>query len=359
MTDIENLYVIDEITYNTEKGFNEIERLLKKLEKDEVFQKIDLTKDSGHEQLNELFGEDIPPIYSRLIKKYERLIKLRQDEYIFNAKANFPDGKFKPHIDLYLKMIDSNKWRRIDFTIKSSYIIDFIIDLYKELKSPEFNETIIQQRKYDHTKKTRNEKHIKDLFKYQPKLLVIRIALRYKEGYLIPDDKYPVRNGGEYINYLRRKSEQVKDDLTSLIKLLKIIYKDELTGYMWKLRYSPQKQFYYQLMIFLNGDKHTQDVAIAKKICGLWKDTITQGNGECTNFNAYKKQHHNLGLGMKYKDERDSVIQEAKILIEHDYFVNSMLSGKTQRTFSKGHIPNKTRSGRPRKMQKIIDTYYQ
>jgi hypothetical protein len=112
-------------------------------------------------------------------------------------------------------------------------------------------------------------------------------------------------------------------------------------------------------MIFLNGDKHTQDVAIAKKICGLWKDTITQGNGECTNFNAYKKQHHNLGLGMKYKDERDSVIQEAKILIEHDYFVNSMLSGKTQRTFSKGHIPNKTRSGRPRKMQKIIDTYYQ
>ena len=111
-------------------------------------------------------------------------------------------------------------------------------------------------------------------------------------------------------------------------------------------------------MIFLDGDKHTKDVAIAKKICGLWKDTITQGNGECTNFNAYKKQHHNLGLGMKYKDERGSVIQEAKILIEHDYFVNSMLSGKTQRTFSKGHIPNKTRSGRPRKVQEIIDIYH-
>ena len=349
MIDNENMGFIDDITLNTGKHFTEIERLLKALGKDELFQKIDLTKDWVQEELNELFGEEDPPIYSRLIKKYERLIELRQDEYIFDAKANFPDGKFKPHIDLYLSARE--KWRKVA-------PLDFIINLYKELKSPEFNETIIQQRKYDHTKKTRNEKHIKDLFKYQPKLLVIRIALRYKEGYLIPDDKYPVRNGGEYINYLRRKSEQVKDDLTSLIKLLKIIYKDELTGYMWKLRYSPQKQFYYQLMIFLDGDKHTQDVAIAKKICGLWKDTITQGNGECTNFNAYKKQHHNLGLGMKYKDERDSVIQEAKILIEHDYFVNSMLSGKTQRTFSKGHIPNKTRSGRPSKRKSIIDTYH-
>ena len=354
MNDTENLDVTDDITYHTEKRFSEIERLLKKLEKDEVFQKIDLTKEDVQEELREVFGEEDPPIYARLTKKYESLIKLTMDEYVCNADINFPDGKFKPYIQLYLKMVENNKYRRTATFIS----FDFIIDLYKELKSPEFNETIIQQRKYDHTKKTRNEKHIKDLFKYQPKLLVIRIALRYKEGYLIPDDKYPVRNGGEYINYLRKRSEQVKDDLTSLIKLLKIIYKDELTGYMWKLRYNPYKQFYYQLMIFLDGDKHTKDVAIAKKICGLWKDTITQGNGECTNFNAYKKQHHNLGLGMKYKDEKDSVIQEAKILIEHDYFVNSMLSGKAQRTFSKGHIPNKTRSGRPRKVQEIIDIYH-
>jgi hypothetical protein len=350
MIDNENMGFIDDITLNTGKHFTEIERLLKALGKDELFQKVDLTKDWVQEELDELFDGEDPPIYSRLIKKYERLIRLRQDEYIFNAKANFPDGKFKPHIDLYLSARE--KWRKVA-------PLDFIINLYKELKSPEFNETIIQQRKYDHTKKTRNEKHIKDLFKYQPKLLVIRIALRYKEGYLIPDEKYDVKNNGKYNRYLRRESNAVKVHLKTLIGILKVLYGDDLVGYMWKLRYSPQKQFYYQLMIFLNGDKHTQDVAIAKKICGLWKDTITQGNGECTNFNAYKKQHHNLGLGMKCQNERDSVIQEAKILIEHDYFVNSMLSGKTQRTFSKGHIPNKTRSGRPRKMQKIIDTYYQ
>lgn len=350
MIDFENLDMRDDITEYTEKHFKEIERLLKKLEKDEFLQEIDLTKDWVNDLLKELFDEEDPSIYARLIKKYERLIELRKNPYVLNAEANFPDGKFKAYINLYLKVSENHSFRSLN--------LDFVINLYKELKSPEFKEIVIQQRKYDSTKKTRNEKHIKDLFNYQPKLLVIRIALRYKEGYLLPEHKYDAQNNGKYNRYLKQKSEHVKADLKSLINFLKIIYKKDLTGYMWKLRYDPQKQFYYQLMIFLNGDKYTNDVAIAKQICGLWKDTVTLGNGEYTNFNAYKKSHTNLGLGIKYRDERELVVQEAKIFIEHDYFVNSMLSGKKQRTFSKGHIPNKTRSGRPSKMKEIIDTYY-
>lgn len=351
MIDQENLDLIDDITEYTEKYFKEIEGLLKKLEKDEFLQKIDLTKDWVDGLLNELFDEEYPPVYARLIRKYGRLSDLRRDKYVLNAKANFPDGKFKPYIELYLKV---SEYHRLGMQG-----LDFIINLYKELKSPEFKEIVIQQRKYNHTKKTRNEKHIKDLFNYQPKLLVIRIALRYKEGYLCPESKYYVENNGRYNQYLRRKSEQVKDDLKSLINLLKIIYKNDLTGYMWKLRYDSHKQFYYQLMIFLDGEKYTKDIAIAKQICGLWKDTVTLGNGECTNFNAYKKTHTNLGLGIRYRDERELVIEEAKIFIEHDYFVNSMLSGKNQRTFSKSHIPGKTRSGRPSKLQQIIGIHYQ
>jgi hypothetical protein len=350
MTDLENLDVIDDITFYTGKYFKEIEGLLKKLEKDEFLQKTDLTKDLAHEALSELFDEEDPPVYARLVKKYGRLSDLRRDKYVLNVEANFPDGKFKPYIELYLKVSENHRLK--------SPILDFIINLYKELKSPEFKEIVIQQRKYDHTKKTRNEKHIKDLFNYQRKLLVIRIALRYKEGYLLPEYKCDVRNNGKYNQYLRQKAEEVKDDLKSLINLLKILYKNDLTGYMWKLRYDPQNQFYYQLMIFLDGDKHTKDVTIAKKICGLWKDTVTRGNGKCTNFNAYKKQHTNLGLGIRYRDERELVIEEAKVFLEHDYFVSSMLSGKQQRTFSKSHIPGETRSGRPSKFQKIIDTYY-
>lgn len=347
MVDLKNKHVIDDITFFTQKRFCEIESLLRSLEKDELFQKIDLTKDGVDEALKELFDGEDPPIYSRLIKKYERLIELKRDEYVVNSEINFPDGKFKPHIDLYLKEIE----------IRRKINLDFILDLYRKLKSPEFNGAVVQQRKYDHTKKTRNEKHIKDLFNYQSKLLVVRLELRYKEDYFIPDYKYDVKNNGEYNEYLRRQSEKVKDDAKSLIKLLKIIFKDDLTGYMWKLRYSPQKQFYYQVMIFLDGNEHSEDVAIAKQICVLWKDTIAQGYGECTNFNAYKKQHHNLGLGMKYRDEADSVIQQAKIFIEHDLFVSSMLSGKKQRTFSKGHVPNKTRSGRPSIASKYLGNY--
>lgn len=350
MIDKENLDLIDDIVFYTEKYFKEIEGLLKKLEKDDFLQETDLTKDLAHEVLAELFDEEDPPVYARLIKKYERLIELRKNVYVLNAEENFPDGKFKPYIELYLKVSKSHSLRSLS--------LNFIIDLYKELKSPEFKEIVIQQRKYDHTKKARNEKHIKNLFKYRSKLLVIRIALRYKDGYFIPDYKYDVQNKGKYNEYLKQQSKKVKGDLNSLIKFLKIIYKNHLIGYMWKLRYDPQKQFYYQLMIFLDGDKYTKDVAIAKKICGLWKDIVTSGNGECTNFNAYKKPHTNLGLGLRYEDERKLVIQEGRVFIEHDYFVNSMLSGKNQRTFSKSHIPGETRSGRPSKFQKIIDTHY-
>lgn len=355
MEDKENPKVIDDITEYTEKYFKEIEGLLKKLEKDEIFKEIDLTKDLAHEALSELFDEEDPPVYARLIKKYERLIELRKDKYVLNAKENFPDGKFKPYVELYLNVSESHSLSSLSL---SSLSLSFIIDLYEELKSPEFRQIIIQQKKYDHTKKTRNEKHIKGLFKYKPKLLVIRIALRYKEGYIPPEGKYDANNHGRYNKYLRRKSKEVKEDLDSLIKLLKIIYKNDLVGYMWKLRYDSYKQFYYQLMIFLDGDKCSKDIAIAKDICGLWRDIVTQGNGECTNFNAYKKPHTNLGLGLRYADERELVIQDAKIFIEHDYFVSSMLSGKQQRTFSKSHIPGETRSGRPSKFQKIIDTHY-
>lgn len=347
MIDLENVDVRDDITEYTGKYFKEIERLLRELEKDEIFQKIDLTKDLAHELLSELFGEEAPPVYARLIKKYERLIKLRRNSYVLNAKAYFPDGKFKPYVDLYLKVSEDHDLKFPE--------LEFIIILYKELKSLEFKKILIQQRKYDNTKKTRNEKHIKDLFKYQPKLLVIRLALRYKNGYLNLRSK---RNSVEYNEYLKRESKKVKDDLNSLINFLKIIYKNDLTGYMWKLRYDPYKQFHYQLMIFLDGAKYTNDVDLAKEICGLWKDTVTVGNGECTNFNAYKKQHTNLSLGIKSRDERELVIQEAKIFIEHDYFVSSMLSGKKQRTFSKGHIPDKTRSGRPKKTKETLGTYY-
>ena len=167
MTDHENIDVIDDIILYTGKYFKEIEGLLKKLEKDEFLQKIDLRKDWVDELLGEMFNREDPPIYARLLKKYARLIELCMDEYVLNAKANFPDGKFKPYIELYLKVSEN----------KSVVLLhlDFVINLYKELKSPEFKEIMVQQRKYDHTKKTRNEKHIKDLFNYQSKLLVIRI----------------------------------------------------------------------------------------------------------------------------------------------------------------------------------------
>ena len=79
MEDSENIDVIDDITYYTEKFFKEIETLLKKLEKDEIFLKVDLTDEAVHDELEDLFNEEDPPIYSRLLKKYIRLNELSSD----------------------------------------------------------------------------------------------------------------------------------------------------------------------------------------------------------------------------------------------------------------------------------------
>ena len=121
MEEKENPKLIDDITEYTEKYFKEIEGLLKKLEKDEIFKEIDLTKDLAHEALSELFDEEDPPVYARLIKKYERLIELRKDKYVLNAKENFPDGKFKPYVELYLNVSESHSL--------SSLSLSFIINL--------------------------------------------------------------------------------------------------------------------------------------------------------------------------------------------------------------------------------------
>ena len=84
MIDKEN---IDDITEYTGKYFKEIERLLRELEKDAVLQKTDLTKDWVNDLIKETFNEEYPPIYARLIKKYEGLLSfVRTNMYLMQKE---------------------------------------------------------------------------------------------------------------------------------------------------------------------------------------------------------------------------------------------------------------------------------
>lgn len=348
--------IIDDITVCTKRGFEQIEKVLIKLSKDDDLANLDLTKDPVEEESKAVFEGNTSTIYKRIEKNYQKIIDLKKDRYVFDALINFPYGQFNPYVELFLSMM----------VIKEYEIpIDFIIGLYKELNSVDFKEKLIQQRKYDGGKRKKNEKYIKGLFNHCSSLLVIRMDLNYKNDYLKSEFEKGVKHEGfkEYNEYLRAKSKVVKRDIKELIYILKNGYKDNLIGYMLKLKYSPQKQFYLKLILFFNGRAYDDgdDNTIANKVGTLWKEEITKGEGTYYNYNAYKESRFIYGIGLKHrKDEKEvmAVIKEAMELIKPDYFVRSMLFNRKQKTFQRGQIPEtRKKETKPRKNNEIYYKY--
>lgn len=359
--------VIDDVTRCTKKGFEQIEKVLIKLAKDDDLVNLKpLTriqieeiqeKEKEKDPLEDIFSKNdkppIPPIYDRVKKKYQKIIDLKKDWYISSALTNFPYGKFRPHVELFLSVIDENNYKCDE---------NLIIGLYKDLKTESFKKKLVQQRKYDSGKRKGNEKYIKDLFKYYSNLLVIRMDLNYNRDYLKDEFKTGVNstNFKDYSLYLRGKSKTVKDDIKELMKQLKGGYKDDLVGYMLKLRYSPQKQFYCKLILLFDGGSYdiNDENTIANKVGALWREEITKGEGTYFNYNAYRESRFIHGIGLKHKDEQELVITEAFDLIKPDYFVRSMLFDKKQKTFQKGQIPEtRKKETKPRKNNQIFYKY--
>ncbi len=171
----ESIKVIDDITVCTKRGFEQIEKVLIKLSKDDDLANLDLTKDPVEEESKAVFEGNTSTIYKRIEKNYQKIIDLKKDKYVFDALINFPYGQFNPYVELFLSMMVIKKYE---------IPIDFIIGLYKELKSDDFKKKLIQQRKYDSGKRKENEKYIKGLFNYCNSLLVVRMDLNYKNDYL-------------------------------------------------------------------------------------------------------------------------------------------------------------------------------
>jgi hypothetical protein len=349
--------IIDDITICTKRGFEQIERVLIKLSKDDDLANLDLTKDPVEEETKALFDDgNTSTIYKRIEKNYLKIIDLKKDKYVFDALINFPYGQFNPYVELFLSMM----------VIKEYEIpIDFIIGLYKELKSDDFKNKLIQQGKYDSGKRKKNEKYINGLFNHCGSLLVIRMDLNYKDDYIKSEFEKGVKYEGfkKYNDYLRVKSKVIKLDVKNLIYILKNGYKDNLTGYMLKLKYSPQKKFYLKLILFFDGRAYgnEDENTIAKKVGDLWKEEITKGEGTYYNYNAYKESRFIYGIGLKHrKDEKEvmAVIKAAMELIKPDYFVRSMLFDRKQKTFQRGQIPEtRKKETKPRKNNEIYYKY--
>lgn len=172
-----------------------------------------------------------------------------------------------------------------------------------------------------------------------PKVLVIRIDLHYK-----------------------RQSEGVldlniaKEDFKLFLKYIKKSF--SILGYIWKLEFGYDKGFHYHVLIFLDGQKHQQDVNLSKIFGDKWLE-ITQKKGTYWNCNSEKDNYYKLGIGMirkgtdEYKNLKEKVIE---YFLKPDNYMKIILKSKkfgdiNIRTMGKGGIP-KTISKRGRKAKK-------
>lgn len=332
----------DDVHYSTYKQLTLIEECLKELKSESEELLID------------------PSGYSFILKKYQKLIWYRKDQYINDLEENFPDSKFSPYVNLYLQT--KEKYRKFDD-------MDFLKYLKKGLLSDFFKKEVVQQRKYASEYKRSVQDYIDGLFDYRSRLLVIRIDLSYRKGLLATphnenglfkkitnknksDMNKPFVKPVQKLKFLKDWSLEVQKHRDMLIKQLKKQYSKSFVGYMWKLEYTEIKSFHYHMMFFLDGIKHREDITIAQNIGELWVDKITQGNGLYWNCNAHKNQYRNLGVGMINHHEavlRDNMLNTAFYLVKKDYLIHSVMFNSKNRAFGKGQIPNKSKSGRPRK----------
>jgi hypothetical protein len=331
---------IDDVNYSTYNQLASIEEHLKEL------------KNENEQLLIDSSG------YSFILKKYKKLLWYRTDQYINELEENFPDSKFSPYVNLYLKI--KEECRKLND-------IDFLIALKKWLNSDPFKKEIAQQGKYasEYKKEVRN--YINGLFDYRSRLLVIRIDLSYRKGLLVtPHNEYgffkslsikrdmnkPFVRPVQKLKFLKDWSLEVQKHRDMLIKQLKKQYSKGFVGYMWKLEYTEIKSFHYHMMFFLDGSEHREDITIAQNIGELWVNEITQGDGLYWNCNAYKDRYRNLGVGTINHNEtalRDNMLNTAFYLVKKDYLIRSVMFNAKNRAFGKGQIPEKSKSGRPRK----------
>lgn len=335
-----NKLIIDDVNYSTYNLLISIEEYLKDLRNEDE----QLLVDSNGRAF--------------ILKRYKFFLLHREDLYINELEENFPDSKFSPYVNLYLKI--KEECRKLSD-------IDFLIALKKGLDSDTFKKEIAQQRKYasEYKKEVRN--YINGLFEYRSRLLVIRIDLSYRKGLLVtPHNEYgffkrltirrhmnkPFVRPVQKLKFLKDWSLEVQKHRDMLIKQLKKKYSKGFIGYMWKLEYTEIKSFHYHMMFFLDGSEHREDITIAQNIGELWVNEITKGDGLYWNCNAYKDKYRNLGVGMISHHEntlKENMISTAFYLVKKDYLIRSVMFNAKNRAFGKGQIPEKSKSGRPRK----------
>ena len=275
------------------------------------------------------------------VNMYRDVLNIRGSNHLL--KEFFPLSTFSPYVELFFQKTGE---------MQSSQKLEILKALQLALTEQEFKKSVLKMRNTDREKQAQLSRYIYSLFAYSPSLLVIDLDLSYAEewNYNQPlkvdtgstEDTVQVKESTR-----TQRIEKVQNERNELITQLKKKYKKDLVGYIWKLDYSTEKNFYYNMVFFLNGQKHQNDIEIAEVMGKLWT-SITETTGIYFNKNLHK--YHGVGLIQHNElQKRKSLQKNALYLVKTDYFIKMKIkteSGNKLHTFDRGQVLKRIQSKR-------------
>lgn len=144
--------------------------------------------------------------------------------------------------------------------------------------------------------------------------------------------------------YLKKCMKKFKNNWRSN-KLL-----NDIQGYIFQYEYSHATGFHIHAYFFFDGDKHWEDITIAKYISDYWK-TITKNQGSTFICNMEKENYKYCAIGMIHyanKEKQAFLFQTFEYICKADqFFIFSEL--KNTKRFQRSELPEpKANSGRSR-----------
>ena len=193
------------------------------------------------------------------VTTYKALLDAKEANYLL--KEYFPFSTFSPYVEIFLKVTGE---------MQQSSLIEVLKALQLAIGQEENKKNMVRSRKNDREKQEQLSRYIKSLFIASPSLLVIDLDVSYADEWdynqplkMLPESTDQKEQTEESVR--RERIEKVQCERNELITQLKKKYKKDLVGYIWKLDYSIEKNFHYNMIYFLDGEKYQNDLCTRQK----------------------------------------------------------------------------------------------
>lgn len=302
---------------------------------------------------------------------------------------------YSPYVNAYLRWSNQIGNLNLDLVFNANNLAKSANSIKNEdlmlesLISTLQDETTVEEenkasKAFNRTKRNLN-RYLSDLLSYKANLLVLRLDLAFSKEYLeqcavsLQQQLLSLDTHADYQQFgkeslsrrdyertqlsnrfLESQLQEIKEYRRRFFRIIKRKY--HLEGFVWKLEYGGEKSYHYHCLIFLNGDKHQEDITIAREMGELWKAlTIDQSTntykGLYWNCNANKSSYKYLAIG-KLNARNTQMIENLRkyvltYIAKTDYYFN--LTSTTDRSLGMGNDKVKVKPGRPRKINREVD----